>query len=56
MGFPLTFHFYHTDYWHSSTDSLHSGHCGSSQQPHPPRVGGLHCGICGSGHWIVYGL
>ena len=45
-----------TDYWHSSTHCLYSGYCGSIQQPHPSRSGGLHCGICGSGHWTVYGL
>lgn len=44
------------DHWHGSAHRLHSGYRGSLQQPHPPRTGGLHCGLCGSGHWTVHGL
>lgn len=49
-------HLFIIDNWYSSAHSLYSGYCGSIQQPHPSRTGGLHCRICGPGHWIVDGL
>lgn len=52
----MSFFFLYTDYWHGSPHCLHSGDCGPVQQPNPPGLGGLHCGICGSCHWTVNGL